>query len=88
MNKTATFKKIFKPIENETSILFRELPENTVAEKIRKLRLMEGLTQRQFAKKCDIGYSSLCKYETGHNINLSNIRKICDTFKLDYTYLK
>lgn len=86
MNKTATFKTIFETFEISTYTLYSNLPENTIAQKIYKLRSINGYTQRQFADKCSIGYSSLCKYETGSNPSIKNLKKICDKFDLDINY--
>ena len=81
---TATYKDVFEILENNSSILISNLPEITIGEKIYKCRMYKGITQREFAKKCGIGYSSLCKYETGYstpdNLNIKNINKIIDTF--------
>ncbi|NMF04599.1 helix-turn-helix transcriptional regulator [Clostridium beijerinckii] len=82
MNKTATFKSVFKDTENQASTLYTTLPETNNAQKIYKLRKMSGLSQKQFAQKIGIGYSSLCKYEIGYKISESNKKKICDYFDL------
>ena len=77
MNRNATFKNIFSDTYI-TDTLYEELPEITFAERIYKIRKSYGLTQRQFAKKCGIGYTSLCKYETGYKACDKNIIKICE----------
>lgn len=87
-NKTATFKKVFETIENSQSNIYYSLPENSIKDKIYKLRMINGLTQKQFALKTGIGYSSLCKYEAGYTISSTNILKICNTFNLSIDYLK
>ncbi|UJA30833.1 helix-turn-helix domain-containing protein [Clostridium sporogenes] len=86
VNKTATFKKIFKTIETNESVAYSNLPEDTIAEKIYKLRMIKGCTQREFAKMCSIGYSSLCKYELGFNPSIKNLNKISNTFNIDIGY--
>ncbi|MDB2087626.1 helix-turn-helix domain-containing protein [Clostridium paraputrificum] len=48
--------------------------------------MTHGLTQKQFALKTGIGYSSLCKYETGYVISKKNINKICSYFNLPENY--
>ena len=87
-NKTATLKKVFEPIESSQSNIYSSLPENSIKDKIYRLRMINGLTQKQFALKTGIGYSSLCKYEAGYPISYTNILKICNTFKLSIDYLK
>ncbi|MDU1422616.1 helix-turn-helix domain-containing protein [Clostridium sporogenes] len=86
VNKTATFKKIFKTIESNESVAYSSLPEDTIAEKIYKLRMIKGCTQREFAKICSIGYSSLCKYELGFNPSIKNLNKISSKFNIDIGY--
>ena len=79
-NKKATFSEVFKPIENSQSNIYIMLPESNNKEKIYKLRMINGLTQKQFALRTGIGYSSLCKYEIGYAISKKNISKICSYF--------
>jgi len=88
VNKTATFKKVFKLLESDHSIAYSTLPEKSISEKIYKLRMVNGYTQRSFAKECNIGYSSLCKYESGSKPNDENLKKICKRFNKDITYFK
>lgn len=50
---------------------------------------MRGYTQAEFARVCDIGYSSLCKYETGLSIpDTINIHKISKSLNISINYLK
>ncbi|WP_162483117.1 helix-turn-helix domain-containing protein [Clostridium botulinum] len=86
VNINATFKKIFKTIETNESVAYSRLPEDTIAEKIYKLRMIKGCTQREFAKMCSIGYSSLCKYELGFNPSIKNLNKISNAFNIDIGY--
>ncbi|EDK33932.1 helix-turn-helix domain-containing protein [Clostridium kluyveri] len=87
MNKTATYRNVFKDIENSTSTIYYTLPERTIAQKIYKLRMIKGYTQREFAEVCSIGYSSLCKYEIGlSKPKHVNLEKICQTFNMSIDY--
>ncbi|WP_230141211.1 helix-turn-helix domain-containing protein, partial [Clostridium neonatale] len=67
--------------------LYNSLPENTLAEKIYKIRKLNGLTQKEFAQKANIGYTSLCKYEIGYKASKVNLIKICSAFNISLTYL-
>ena len=87
-NKTATYRKVFETIENTQSNIYYMLPENSVKDKIYKLRMLHGLTQKQFALKTGIGYSSVCKYETGHKIDKKNKIKICAAFDIPLSYFE
>ena len=82
VNKNATFKEVFKTMESGSLVCYSSLPERTSAQKIYKLRMLNGYTQREFANVCSIGYSSLCKYELGFNPSLKNFKKICRTFNI------
>jgi DNA-binding XRE family transcriptional regulator len=86
VNKNATFKKVFESIESGISVACSTLPEKTTAEKIYKLRMLNGCTQREFANKCGVGYSSICKYETGWNPSNENLKKICKALNKDISY--
>lgn len=88
MNNSATFKEVFKDIENSSNIVYIDLPESTLAEKIYKLRMLHGLTQKEFALNTNIGYSTVCKYETGFNSSENNLMKICNYFHLNIDYFE
>lgn len=85
-NKNATYKKVFETIETSQSNIYYSLPEDSVKDKIYKLRMINGLTQKQFALKTGIGYSSLCKYEVGYKVSKKNLKKICNYFALSENY--
>lgn len=86
VNRTATYKEIFQPIESNGAIVYSHLPEHTIAEKIYKIRMIKGSTQYEFAKMCGIGYSSLCKYEIGFKPSLKNLKKICEALDINMNY--
>jgi DNA invertase Pin-like site-specific DNA recombinase/DNA-binding transcriptional regulator YiaG len=89
VNKTTTFKKVFEPLKLLISDTYYDLPETNYSEKIYKLRIINNLSRHEFAKMCDIGYTSICLYETGtrkpNNINLAKIREV---FRLNKNYFK
>ncbi|MBB6697142.1 helix-turn-helix transcriptional regulator [Clostridium algidicarnis] len=88
MHKTTTYKEVFEPLDANSSIIYSLLPEETIAQKIYKLRISGGYTRRNFAKICNIGYSSICKYEIGLSIpNEKNICKISKALNIDLNYL-
>lgn len=86
VNETTIFKEVFKTIKSDNSLAYATLPEETIAQKLYKLRMLNGYTQREFAKVCSIGYSSVCKYETGFKPSNDNLNKICSTFNIDINY--
>lgn len=86
VHKTAIFKEVFNTLEGDNSIAYDTLPEDTFAQKIYKLRMKHGYTQRQFANLCSVGYSSICKYETGYKANKYNLNKICKALNISSDY--
>lgn len=63
------------------------LPETTIAQKIYKLRINGNYTRRNFAAKCNVGYSSICKYEIGLSTpSEKNIYKISKALNIDINY--
>ena len=85
-NKKTTYKEIFKTFENTQSNIYYNLPEDSLKDKIYKLRVTNGLTQKEFAIKTGVGYSSICKYESGYNISIQNKEKICKSFNIPLEY--
>lgn len=59
-----------------------------VGEKIVKIRKEKGLSQIELAKKCNILYQTLGKYERGLlNPKLETIKKIAKALEIPYTQL-
>jgi DNA-binding XRE family transcriptional regulator len=86
VNKTAIYKDVFKTQASDCSLIYSTLPEGTILEKLIKLRMLNGYTQREFAHLCSVGYSSICKYEIGYNPNVNNLKKICNAFNIKLEY--
>lgn len=85
-NQNTTYKNVFKPFENIQSNIYSNLPEDTLKDKLYKLRIINGLTQKEFSIKTGVGYSSICKYESGWNISRRNKEKICSSFNIPQDY--
>lgn len=83
---TAIYKEVFNNLESDNSLAYAALPEDTFAQKIYKLRMKYGYTQHQFANICSVGYSSICKYETGYKPAKSNLLKICTALNISMSY--
>lgn len=57
--------------------------KNSIAEKLRKLRRSEGITQEEIAKKIGLKQSTYAMYESGKRIpSDENKRKIAAHFEL------
>lgn len=85
-NKNTIYKDVFNILENTQSNIYYYLPEDNLKDKIYKLRVSNGLTQREFSIKTGVGYSSICKYESGQNISIQNKEKICKALNLPLDY--
>lgn len=61
----------------------------TMAERIRTLRLKQGLTQEELGKVIGVQKSAIRKYESGmvENIPRSSIKKMADLFGVTPSYL-
>lgn len=83
MFKTATYSDMFTTIEKSSTSLANDIDESSWQYKIKKIRHQLGMSQKEFAKYCNIGYSTLCKYESGlFNISLRNQNKLCTKLNL------
>lgn len=86
MYESATFKKVFK----EYSLIYDEyshLPENTTAEKIKKLRAIHKLSQKELAKRIGRSEATITQWEIGRckpNTTAQNI--IIKLFNLNNNY--
>lgn len=85
-NKKTTYKEIFKIFENTQSSIYYNLPEDSLKDKIYKVRMIHGLTQSQLAVKTGVSYSCICKYESGRNMSKENKEKICNAFNIPLEY--
>lgn len=58
-------------------------------ERIQKIRKQLGLSQREFAKKIDIGASTLAMFETGdRKPKVIHINRICSEFGINEVWLR
>lgn len=60
-----------------------------INERIRSLRDFYGLNQREFAKKIDVGASTLAMFETGQRIPKDiHISRMCSEFNISEDWLR
>lgn len=67
--------------------LYKHLPENTISEKIIKLRYINSLERKELAKLLGLHIDTLNSWEW-YNVYPSpaNIKKLCDIFNVDLLY--
>lgn len=58
----------------------------TIGERVRKIRLAQGLTQRQLGQKMGVDHSSISQIETGTLLNLILLKKIAEAFSVEMEY--
>lgn len=62
--------------------------ENHIGKQIKLLRLSRKISQKDLAKKMDITYQQVQKYENGLNkISVSRLWQVCDIFEITPDYL-
>ncbi len=85
--KTATFNKVFSDLENSVSDQYLNLTEDTVPQKLYKLRMLNGLNKYKFSQFVGIGYTSIMRYEK-YMLPISEVNKtkICNAFNLPSNY--
>lgn len=88
VNKKTTLNSLLGIDKNSSTIIYNELPEDTLSNKIYKQRMILGMTQREFALRVGVGYSTITGYEGGFKtkISLSNAIKICTSLELPIDY--
>lgn len=65
------------------------LPENTIGQKLKKLRLRLGLTQSQFGKSINKALTTIANLENGYRMPTNDIlESIIRLYKLDKNYFK
>lgn len=83
-----TFKEVFTPITfNINEVIASTLPDKTVGDKIRKLRVSLGLSQLQFAKSIHRGFGTIAKWEQNLTIPKPDIlSEIISLYNLPNSY--
>lgn len=86
MNKKTTINNI---LSNKELSIIDILPNETIGDKIKRLRISTGLNYNDFAKKARVGTMTIYRWETGVRIpNDIYLNKIIKNFNLDNDYFK
>ena len=71
-----TFKRVFSPlIFNINEAIVSTIPDKTIGDKIKKLRISLGLTQLQFSKSIHRGFGTVSKWEQNLTIPKPDVIK-------------
>ena len=87
-NSLAIFHQVFTSLTiNLTKALYKQLPENTVGEKILKQRLTRNIERKDFCKIINAEKKTVELWEL-HGLvpTAKSIKKICDLFELPLEY--
>lgn len=86
MNKKTTFNVILS--DKEISLL-DSLPNKTIGDKIKILRLSTGLNYNDFARKAKLGTMTIYRWEISERIpNEKYLKQLVENFNLNKYYFK
>ena len=86
MNKKTTFNNILS--DKEISLLDL-LPNKTIGDKIKMLRLSTGLNYNDFARKAKLGTMTIYRWEISERIpNEKYLKQLVENFNLNKYYFK
>ncbi|MGU8476060.1 helix-turn-helix domain-containing protein [Clostridium perfringens] len=86
MNKKTTFNDILS--DKEISLL-DSLPNKTIGDKIKILRLSTGLNYNDFARKAKLGTMTIYRWEISERIpNEKYLKQLVENFNLNKYYFK
>ncbi|MCX0399133.1 helix-turn-helix domain-containing protein [Clostridium perfringens] len=86
MNKKTTINNI---LSNKELSIIEILPNKTIGDKIKRLRISTGLNYNDFAKKARVGTMTIYRWETGERIpNNIYLNQLITKFNLDENYFK
>ncbi|WP_283697041.1 helix-turn-helix domain-containing protein [Clostridium perfringens] len=84
MNKRTTVDNILS--DEELSII-DNLPNKTIGDKIKRLRLLSGLNYNDFARKAKVGTMTIYRWENGQRIpDEKYLKQLTKTFNLVKNY--
>ncbi|ENK0557980.1 helix-turn-helix transcriptional regulator [Clostridium botulinum] len=88
MNQIAIIREVLSSYKvNIYNELYKDLPENTIGEKIIKLRYMHNIERSEFAKLLNFHLDTLESWEL-HNVmpKPNSIKKLCEFFNVSLEY--
>lgn len=86
MNKKTTLNNV---LYDKEFYIADSLPNETIGDKIKKLRISTGLNYNDFAKKAKVGTMTIYRWETGERVpNNIYLNQLIEIFKLEKYYFK
>lgn len=84
MNKKTTINNI---LSNKELSIIDILPNETIGDKIKRLRISTGLNYNDFAKKAKVGTMTIHRWENNERTpNEKYLKQLTENFKLDKNY--
>ncbi len=86
MNKRTTINDI---LSNKELSIIDILPNETIGDKIKRLRISTGLNYNDFAKKAKVGTMTIYRWETGKRIpNKNYLNQLIQNFSINENYFE
>ena len=86
MNKRTTINNILS--DEELSII-DNLPNKTIGDKIKRLRISTGLSYNDFSRKAKVGIMTIYRWETGKRIPDENyLNQLIQNFSINENYFE
>ena len=86
MNKRTTINDI---LSNKELSIIDILPNETIGDKIKRLRISTGLNYNDFAKKANVGTMTIYRWETGKRIpNKNYLNQLIQNFSINENYFE
>lgn len=84
MNKKTTINDI---LSNKELSIIDSLPNKTIGDKIKRLRISTGLNYNDFARKANVGTMTIYRWETGIRIpSTKYLNQLIKNFNLNKNY--
>lgn len=86
MNKRTTINDI---LSNKELSIIDILPNETIGDKIKRLRISTGLNYNDFAKKAKVGTMTIYRWETGKRTpNKNYLNQLIQNFSINKNYFE
>ncbi|HAT4309304.1 TPA: helix-turn-helix transcriptional regulator [Clostridium perfringens] len=86
MNEKTTLNNI---LSDKKLFLLDTLPNKTIGDKIKRLRISSGLNYNAFARKAKVGTMTIYRWETGERIpNEKYLKQLIKNLNLNENYFK
>lgn len=68
--RTSSISSLFQTAININELLYEDLPEETFSDRLKKAKLITGLTQKELSEKTGVSLSTINELEAGYRDNI------------------